>query len=196
MNPITHGLIGWALGATPSSTHRERVLVTAAALAPDLDGLGLVAELATRASDNPVYWWSSYHHILCHNLAFAIVLSGAAAILARRRRRTAVLVFVAVHSHIVGDLIGARGPDDFQWPIPYLYPFSETPALVWEGQWYLNAWPNIVLSIGLLAWAFFVAWRSGYSPVGLLSKRADSAFVETLRARFGPEPSSSNGRLE
>ncbi len=181
MNPITHILTGWCLAeAFPSLSRREKGLVTLAAVAPDLDGLGLIAELATRDTAHPLLWWTEYHHVLGHNLLFACVAS-----LFARRFLTGALVFLAVHLHILGDLAGSRGPDDYQWPIPYLWPFSNSPQLAWSGQWYLNAWPNIVLTIALLAMTFYLAWRRGYSIVGLVSSRGDAAFVDMLRKRFG-----------
>jgi inner membrane protein len=157
MNPITHILTGWCLAeAFPDLSRREQGLVTLAAVAPDLDGLGLVAELATRDTAHPLLWWTEYHHVLGHNFLFACV-----ATLFARRLLTGALVFLAVHLHILGDLAGSRGPDDYQWPIPYLWPFSDSPQLAWSGQWYLNAWPNIVLTIALLAMTFYLAWRRG-----------------------------------
>lgn len=181
MNPITHILTGWCLAeAVPGLTMREKGLVTVAAVAPDFDGLGIVAELATRNSEHPLLWWTEYHHVLGHNLLFA----GVAALVARRLL-AAVLVFAAVHLHILCDLAGSRGPDDYQWPIPYLWPFSDSPQLAWPGQWYLNAWPNFAVTIALLAATFYLAWRRGYSIVGLVSSRGDAAFVERLRIRFG-----------
>lgn len=179
MNPITHALLGWAVAETrPDLTMRQRGAIVAAAVVPDLDGLGIVAEWATRDSAHPLYWWSEYHHVLLHNLFAGI----ACAVLLR----PALLSFVAFHTHILGDLIGARGPDDFQWPIAYLYPWRTDVQLVWAQQWRLNAWPNIALTIALLAMTFVLAWRRGYSPVGLFSKRGDEAFVRTLRQRYTP----------
>ena len=90
----------------------------------------------------------------------------------------------AFHSHILGDVIGARGPDGYQWPIPYLLPFSRTPELVWSGQWALNAWQNFVITAIALSLTFYIAWSRGHSPLEIFSSRADRAFVETLRTRF------------
>ena len=188
MNPITHLLSGWLLaGSAGPLTKREQTLVTLAAVAPDLDGLGLLAELPTRDSAHPLLWWSEYHHLLAHNLPFACVLAAGSALLSRRSHPfvTATLVFLAVHLHLLGDLAGSRGPDGYPWPIPYLYPFSPEPQLTWSGQWALNAWPNIVLTVAFLAATFFLAWRRGYSLIGLASRRADAAFIAALHARFG-----------
>jgi hypothetical protein len=52
---------------------------------------------------------------------------------------------------------------------------------IWKGQWPLDAWPNRLLSVGLLAWAFGLAIVRGYSFVGVFSPRLDRIFVPVLR---------------
>ena len=156
-----------------------------ASVAPDVDGIGIVPELVTRNTTHPLLWWSEQHHLLGHNLAFAVLVGVAAAIAARTNRAlTALLAFVAVHVHLLEDVAGSRGPDGYEWPIPYFYPFARLPELSWSGQWKLNAWQNVVTTVVLLGVVFVLAWRRGYSPLCLVSSRADRAFVATLRARF------------
>ena len=184
MNPITHALSGWCLAeAVPGLSGRDRAIVTAGAVAPDLDGFGMLPELFTRGSRHPLFWWTDYHHTLCHNLLFALIF-GAFAALFTRRPRVALLAFLAVHLHLFEDVIGSRGPDGYQWPIPYFYPFSDSVMLSWDGQWFLNAWQNFAITIALFIATFVLAWKRGYSPVGLFSRRADAMFVETLRLRM------------
>src|ERR1041385_4943149 len=78
MSPVTHFFAGWLLASVPPTvgpsalTRREKALVVAAAVAPDLDGLGIIPELLTRHSSHPLLWFSQYHHSL-HTLAFALV---------------------------------------------------------------------------------------------------------------------------
>jgi hypothetical protein len=45
---VTHTLIGWTLAKRVALTRRDRALATLAGVIPDVDGLGLVAELPTR----------------------------------------------------------------------------------------------------------------------------------------------------
>ena len=97
---------------------------------------------------------------------------------------TAALVGVSFHLHLLCDLVGARGPEGEQWPIPYLLPFSRAWDLTWSGQWALNAWPNFVLTLAALAATLFWAWKRGYSPLEIFSTRADRALVAALRRRF------------
>jgi hypothetical protein len=98
--------------------------------------------------------------------------------------KVAALAFLSFHLHILGDLVGARGPEGEQWAIPYLNPFTDSVQLVWSGQWALNAWPNFAITFALLAAAFYLARVRGFSPLEIVSRRADAAFVEALRRRF------------
>jgi inner membrane protein len=189
MSPITHFLVSWALAGSSRLKRRERALVALVGVAPDLDGLGIIPELLTRGSAHPLPWFSEYHHVLGHNLGLAIIVTIAGSLFARAQwRKTAVLVFISFHLHLLGDVIGARGPDGYQWPIPYLLPFSHKLNIVWHGQWALNAWPNFVITgIGLIA-MFVIARNRGYSPLEIVSRRADAAFVAAVRERFPLKP--------
>lgn len=91
------------------------------------------------------------------------------------------------HLHLLGDLVGARGPDGYQWPIPYLLSFSDAWQWTWQDQWALNAWPNFVITIAMLVVTLYLAWMRGYSPVEMASSAADRTFVGALRHRF-PHP--------
>jgi LexA-binding, inner membrane-associated putative hydrolase len=184
MNPITHFLIGWGVATSCELDRRERALITVAAIIPDFDGLGIVAEKITLDWDKPLLWWTEYHHLLGHNLTFALVYSLAAFMLAKRKMKTALLVFLSLHLHLLGDIVGARGPEGEQWPIPYFYPFEDSLQLVWEHQWALNAWPNFVITILGLAWMFRIAAKAGFSPLEFFSQKADAAFVNTVRQRL------------
>lgn len=186
MNPITHFFISWDVANSGNLGHRDRILVSLAGIIPDADAFGMLPELLTRNSARPLFWWTDYHHVLGHNVSFAILVTAACFIAARKRVKTALLALLTFHLHLLGDLIGARGPDGYQWPMPYLYPFSHTIQLQWSGQWALNAWPNFLVTGVVVFLAFYWAWKRGYSPIGILSHSADAAFVATLRHRFGP----------
>jgi inner membrane protein len=213
MSPVTHFLAGWLLASVrspgppvhgrPLLTRREKALVVAAAVAPDIDGFGLIPELLTRNSAHPLLWFSRYHHSL-HNLGFALLCTAAAFLIAglpnfafgpAMRGRpipthpwlTAALVFLSFHLHLLCDLIGSRGPDGDQWPIPYLQPFSNALQLTWHGQWALNGWPNVAITVLLLLATVWLAWRLETSPLELFSGTANRAFARTLRQRFSPQ---------
>jgi hypothetical protein len=185
MSPITHFFMGWAVAnAAPSLTKRERAMVTWASVVPDIDGLGIVAERLTQNSSHPLNWWSEYHHVLGHNIGFAILIGILATGFAKHHIKVGLLALLSFHLHLLGDLIGARGPDGDQWPIPYLLPFSNKCQLTWSGQWALNAWPNFVITAGLIAAALWLARNRGFSPLEIFSQKTDRVFVDALRARF------------
>jgi inner membrane protein len=226
MSPVTHFFAGWLLasvsptGRPTTLTRREKALVVSAAVAPDLDGLGIIPELLTRNTSHPLLWFSQYHHSL-HTLAFALLCTLAAYLIAgplagsgplattnplsdftfgpairgpqpsvRRSPShpglTALLVFISFHLHILCDLIGARGPDGDQWPVPYFKPFSNSIQLTWHGQWALNGWQNFVITGLFLVATFWIAWRYAASPLELVCQPANQALAQTLRQRFRP----------
>ena len=191
MHPVTHLLAGWAVGNAADLDPRDTAIVALAGVVPDIDGLGWVAEELTWDTETPLLWYSEYHHVL-HNIGFALVCGAVALALSHRRVRTGLLAFLSFHLHLLFDTAGSRAADGYQWPISYLQPFSDSVQLTWSGQWLLGGWQNDVLAAVLLALTLYLAWRRGYSPLGMLSRRADKAFVDTLRARFGPPGASDN----
>lgn len=185
MSPVTHFLFGWlAANASPAGQRKERAIITLAGVAPDVDGLGIIADVLTRNSAHPLNWFSEYHHLLGHNLGFSLLLVTLTLLAAKRKLQTAALVFFSFHLHILCDLAGSRGPDGYQWPIVYLWPFSEALQLSWSGQWELNAWQNFVITGAALLVVFILAVKRGFSPLEMVSESANRSFVDTLRRRF------------
>jgi len=188
VSPVTHFLTGWVLANSVSLNRRDRALVTLAGVVPDVDGLGVVSDVLTRRSQQPTDWFSSFHHSL-HTLLFAIVVAAISWLFANHRWKTTGFVFLSFHLHLLEDLLGSRGPDGYQWPIPYLKPFSNAGNLSWHGQWALNAWPNFAITISLLTVTIYLARARGFSPLEMLSQRADSAVVSIIRRWFhSPTP--------
>ena len=185
MNPATHLLISWTVANTADIPRRDRALVTLSGIIPDIDGVGIIAELLTENTATPLIWYSKYHHILGHNLGLGLILVAAVFLLSTRRWMSAFLALLAFHLHLLGDLVGSRGPDGYQWPIPYFFPFSGNWTLTWQGQWELNAWPNILVTLLILGITLYLAWKRGRSPFEMISLKADTAFVAGLRKRFG-----------
>ena len=183
MNPVSHLLTGWVVANTVDLKARDRALVTLAGVLPDIDGLCIITEILTEHTASPLLWYSKYHHVLCHNMGFGLLLVVTAILFGIRRWMTAFLVLVVFHLHLLGDLVGSRGPDGYQWPIPYGAPFSDRWELIWTGQWELNAWPNVLFTALLLAATIYIARKKGCSPLEMVSKRADSAFVSFLRRK-------------
>lgn len=185
MHLATHLLTGWAVANAVPLERRDRSIVTIAAIIPDIDALGMAVEHTPLLAIVPAYWFSEYHHVLAHNIGFALLFAALAALLCRRRLIAPLTAFATFHLHLLGDIAGSKGPDGYQWPIPYLMPFSDAWQLTWSGQWALDAWQNISLTVFLLGFTLVLAWKRGYSPIEMISSRADARLVETLRNRFG-----------
>jgi hypothetical protein len=200
MSPITHFFAGWLVAGATSLRRREKALVVAAGMAPDLDGLGILPETLTRHSSHPLLWFSEHHHSL-HTLTFALGVTVIAWLLSAsgnftlgpkiqgrpvetRPWTTALLCFLSFHLHLLGDLVGSRSPDGYQWPIPYFAPFSQSVQLTWHGQWVLNAWPNFVITTAFLVLTIWIAGKYAYSPLDLLSAKANQRIVAVVRARM------------
>ena len=186
MNPVTHFFIGWLTANTAQVERRERMLITVAGVAPDADGLVIVGDFLAEKSTEQLELWSTYHHVLGHNISFAALVMATAFLLARKRRSvTAFLAGISFHLHLLGDLIGSRGPEGHQWPMPYLLPFSNAWQWIWQGQWVLNSWQNLLITVSVMGTSFYLAWKTGYSPLEMISAKADRGFITTLRNRFG-----------
>jgi len=187
MSPVTHFLAGWVIASFPRLQRRDVALVTFAGVAPDVDGLGFLPELITRNSAHPVDWFTRYHHILAHNLPFAILIAVVAFAIARRKWLTAGLALLTVHLHFLMDVVGSRGPDGFNWSIPYVEPLSSKVQFAWSGQWALNSWQNFVITLGLLVFVGLRSIQTGRSPVEIFSPAADKQVIAALRQRFLPK---------
>ena len=163
---------------------RDRVLITVGGIVPDLDGLGAIFDVAAKDSGAQLDLYSKYHHQIAHNLTFGIVMMLGAMLLAKRKIRTALIFLVAFHIHLLCDLIGARGPDGYQWPIPYSWPFSSSLQLNWQSQWGLVSWQNYAITILMLVMVFVISYRKKYSPLEIFSSKWDRQFVHYLAKRL------------
>ena len=185
MSPITHLLVGWSALERALPTRRDKALVVVAGLAPDLDGLGIVADFATRTLGLPeTDYYQTYHRIYGHGLPAALLIAAVCSAFAARGQRAWVALWslVAVHLHFLCDILGSRGSGlEDLWGIYYFAPFSLTPEMTWSGQWPLVGWQNMALTAALLLVVAARATRTGYSPLVIFSERADATFVATLR---------------
>ena len=184
MSPITHFLASWIVAAKTTDNPRDCRLVTLAGLAPDLDGLGLAADVIKNTINHTQTYdyYQTYHHSLLHGIAGAVAIAVILAAFGRQRWRVLVFALFTFHLHLLCDLLGSRGPEAGDlWPIFYFGPFSNYPMWLWRGQWKLDGWQNQLISVTLLAWCFRLAIVQGRSFVAVVSPRADAVFVSTLR---------------
>ncbi|SEM78925.1 LexA-binding, inner membrane-associated putative hydrolase [Stigmatella aurantiaca] len=169
MNPLVHAELSW-LGAQGLRERRDRILVTCAGLAPDLDGLSLLGGEAA---------YARYHHVLFHGYAGALLTAAVCAAFARQRLAVALLSLATFHLHLLCDLLGS-GPG---WGIVYFWPTSPR-EFFWRGQWDLASWQNALVGLGasLACLACALRWRR--TVVELLSPRWDAEVTRTVRRRF------------
>ncbi len=186
VNPETHLLASWVIGAKATDNPRDCRLVALAGILPDADGLGLVVDAFSRAfGGGKTFFYEHYHHYLLHGFLGAILIASLAGFFAQRKWRAAALALFVFHLHLFMDLIGSRGPDPVDlWPLFYLGPFTKEPMWIWQGQLALDSWPHRLLTVGLFFWALWLAVRKGYSFVGVFSPRLDCVFVQVLRKWF------------
>jgi hypothetical protein len=170
VHPPTHLALSWLAGCRLQA-RRDRVLVAWAGLAPDLDGLTLLAGVEA---------YGRWHHVLSHGLAAALVCTALVAVAARERVKTALLALAAFHLHLVCDLLGSGR----EWGIVYLHPQSDFEYFTPFG-WPLPSWQNMtVTALALLAIAWQGITRGRTFVEALLPRAADAAVVEVLRRRF------------
>jgi hypothetical protein len=184
MSPGAHLLASWLVPYPFSLPHKERRVIALAGVAPDLDGAGWVVDRVNAWFGASTGYYEQYHHLIAHNLIAALALSLLASALAAKRRLAVFLLsLAAVHLHFLCDVLGSRGPDGDQWPIPYWLPFSQQHAWAWSGQWELSGWQNTTITISMLILAIFLGWRRRYSFVEVISFRLDRAFFKMLARR-------------
>lgn len=179
MNPITHYLISWNSAALSGAAKRDRILIAWGGILPDIDALGIVADVLF-PSKYSWYYYHQYHHQLTHNITAAVIGAIAAFMLARRKLATALIFFGVFHLHLLCDFIGARGPKKNDiWTVPYLKPFSQM-ELSWPHQWPLNGWHNFTITIIMIAIVFIISYKKDISPLEIFSNKTDKLFVKAI----------------
>ena len=184
MSPITHLFISWSAASCFKIDKKDRILATIAGVVPDIDGIRIGYDLLMKENGHVLDLWSRYHHTLGHNIGFGLLLTITAFLAAGRRWVTSGLVLLVFHLHLICDVIGSRGPDGYQWPIPYLEPFSDAWQLAWAGQWQLNAWQNIAITSATIIFILYQASQCGLSPLEIISSKANRVFSDTIQKRF------------
>lgn len=86
-------------------------MVAYAGVAPDLDGLSLLAGVDA---------YGQWHHVLTHGAIGAALAALVAARLAKERLRVSLLAVTAFHLHLLCDFFGSG----HGWGLTYWYPFS------------------------------------------------------------------------
>ncbi len=185
MSPIAHFFGSWLIASATTNNSRDRALVTLAGVLPDADGLGAVVDVVgslISGQENTFWYYQRYHHSLLHGWPGALLVTLILTSFARQRGRVALLCLLTFHLHLLCDFIGSRGPSPMDlWPIHYGAPLLRKPNFEWHGQWKLDGWQNQIICVGLFATELWLAPRRGFSFASLFSRKADAAFVSTLR---------------
>jgi inner membrane protein len=187
MSPIAHAELAWLMLAQPLADRRNRALVTWAGVAPDVDGLTLLAYPFDHGRT-----YSNYHHLLFHSLPAALLTAGLCAALATRGARLATggLAWIAFHLHLVCDLLGSG----HEWPIAYLYPFGTGWIDPFSFGWELNALPNVVIALAATGAVLTLGVMWGRTTFEVLWPRGDAALCATLQRWAGRAPSTAPTR--
>lgn len=173
-------MISWVGARSIFEKRENRIAVSVSGIAPDVDGIGLLIDVGLRVFNVQTHYWGAWHHKL-HALPFCIVICCLVTVFVKAQRvLTFVIAFILFNVHVFCDLIGSKGPDGFQWPIPYFYPFKAEVSFVWSGQWALNGWQNILISaISVFAVWFFIKSKET-TPLEIVSKRLDGILRKIL----------------
>ena len=185
MSPVAHFIGSWLVASVATKTSRDRKLITLAGVLPDVDGFGLVVDVAKGIfSGEPTtyHYYQKFHHVLGHGWPAALVLCGLLAGFATQRFRVFGFCLLTFHLHLLCDLVGSRGPSPGDlWPICYGEPLFRHPVWFWKGQWRLDGWQNLTIFGVIFVGALWQAVRQGKSFVEVFSRKADEAFVRVLR---------------
>lgn len=161
---------GWCIANTLPLRPRERVCCMIAATAADVDGLGILIS-------GDLY--RAYHHILGHNLFFALLVSITLALFSRPLITLWVYLLLA-HLHLVMDYFGS-GP---LWDIYYLWPVSRW-RVRFDGAWEFFSWQNITVAAVFLVWTIVIAVRCRRTPLEVLMPSLDRQLVELIDRKAG-----------
>ena len=189
-----HFIVSWVVANTAALDRRSRVCITLAGVVPDLDGFGGVFDKLGFGGD----LFFTYHHVFAHNLLFGVILSVAFAAACARSATVFALCMIAFHLHLVCDLVGSMGPDGYQWPVYYLYPFAPDWELTWSGQWELDSWRNSLVGVTAFTAALALARYRGVTFFELVSLRLERIVQEAGRKRgfFRGTAQESQARTE
>jgi hypothetical protein len=172
MHIPTHLMFSWVIGHRLVE-RRDQVLVAWAGVAPDLDGLSILAGVEA---------YGRWHHVLTHGLTPGLLIGTLLSCWGKDRMKVWWLSLCAFHLHLLCDLLGS-GPS---WPLQYFWPLSETMYGTFFG-WELDSWQNWVVAIATIILCSGIAIRRGCSFAEVfLPKAADYAIVAALRRRFCP----------
>jgi inner membrane protein len=145
---FTHIGLSWIIANASPRASRDRWLIVAAGVLPDLDGIGILwSEHA----------YAAVHRAAGHGLLFIALWTLVVVRYAARPVSTAMLVVLSFHLHLLLDAVGTGG-----LPIRYFWPLSDA-GWTYAGRWTLASWPNAVVMTLTLLGVLLVAVRARIS---------------------------------
>lgn len=139
MSPVTHFLTGLVFANCVRLDHKERVLVTLAAVAPDIDGLGFVPEVVSRNSPHPRVMVHALSPLTAY-LDVRVDRSAIAFALARQKWKAGLLALVSFIC-IFSKMSSARADPMASSGLYRTWNHSPLSLQVaWRGEWGLKAW--------------------------------------------------------
>ncbi|MDP7093253.1 MAG: zinc finger HIT domain-containing protein [Gammaproteobacteria bacterium] len=168
MNPITHLEFGWALANTIDGPPKRRLMIMAAGLVADLDGMTILFGQEA---------YQVYHHSVTHNFVFGALLALGLTLLFDRSVKAALLIYLSYLVHLGCDLVGTI------WEMKILVPFSqlqiESPV-----NWPLNSWQNYLVTAILAMIGLWIAVRYKRTPFELVWPSLDRVLVTMIDLRW------------
>lgn len=199
MLPVTHVLASWLVVESARFKPRDRALAVWCGVLPDLDGAGLLIDLARIAlgRGDEVLYYGSFHRLLLHGLPGAILIPFVLMWFGVDRLRIFLWGVALAHLHLLLDILGSRGPGELDiWPVHYLAPFSMRLTIAWKGQWPLAGWLNWLITLILFAVSIVLARRHGYSIVAAFHTGWDRGlmnFARRIGANLAPRREENAG---
>jgi inner membrane protein len=168
----THIMSGWcAANLFPSLNAKQRLMCMIAAAIPDLDGLSILGGQQS-------YW--HWHHRVCHNLPFGVLVCLGLTAISGWRIGLFVLYLALFHLHLNMDVFGS-GPG---WGIFYFWPFSDWMFDNSHLSWEFYSWQNLTIAAAFLAWTIGIAVVLRRTPLEYLMPDLDRQLVDILRKPF------------
>ena len=168
MHLPTHILSGWCAASVLRLSPRERLFCMVAATGADLDGVSFLF-------GQDAYW--NWHHVLGHNIFFALAMAGVLAAFSQRKLASYLLYLALAHLHLVMDYYGSGE----HWPLFYLWPASGAKFQN-PGAWPFLSWQNLLALAALFGWTVAIAIRQRRTPFELIAPQVDQRILRWLGA--------------
>jgi hypothetical protein len=166
-----HLLAGWCTAnLLPGLTPRQRGFCIIAAGIPDLDGASILF-------GQEAFW--NWHHKVCHNLPFCLLVSSILAAYSPWRIGSFVLYAIEFHLHLAMDVFGS-GP---HWGIYYFWPFSDWCGDSTRFSWAFYSWQNLTIAGALLVWTILIAFVDRRTPLEAIMPNLDRQLLAMLPRR-------------